>query len=133
MSCCVLLSIPSFASQSAKACSPAGVWFGGSDYKYMMTVRPVTGDKFAIRYEADFANNAFGYMAWTSWSGELKRQNNGRYIAQIISMYTTSTELPPPDSSYELDAVRESLELTDCDNIKATIYFFSGYLDLNKV
>ena len=29
--------------------------------------------------------------------------------------------------------VRESVEFVDCDNLKATIYFFGAYLDLGKV
>ncbi len=49
----------------------------------------------------------------------------------MISLYTTSSELPPPETSY--DAVRESVHFVDCDNIKATIYFFSAYLDLGKI
>jgi len=120
-------------AQTSNACSPVGTWYGGSDYKYMMTITPTTGDKYAIRYEAVFANGLFGYNAWTSWSGELKKQKNGRYSAQIISMYTTSTELPPPGTSYEMDAVRETMEFASCDNLQATIYFFSAYLDLSKV
>ena len=121
------------AAQSSNACVPTGVWYGGSDFKYMLTITPLTQDTYAIRYEPVFANGSFGYNAWTAWSGELKKQKNGRYVGQVMSVYTTSTELPPPDTSYEMDGVRETVEFTNCDNLKATIYFFSGYLDLGKV
>lgn len=130
--CCLFPSITSFA-QGSKACSPTGVWYGGSDYKYMLTITPLTGDKFTIRYEAVYSNNTFGYTAWTSWPGELHKQKNGRFVGQAISMYTTSSELPPSETSYELDAIRESVEFLDCDNIKSTIFFFGAYLDLSKV
>lgn len=128
----LFVSISSFAHDT-KSCSPTGVWYGGSDYKYLLTITPITEDRFTIRYEPVFANATFGYSAWTSWPGELKRQRNGHYVGQIVSMYTISSELPPPETSYELDAVRESVEFIDCDNLKATIYFFGAYLDLSKV
>lgn len=130
--CAIFLTIPTFAHDS-NSCSPAGVWYGGSDYKYLLTITPLTENTFALQYEADFANSTFGYSAWTSWRGQLKRQANNRYDGQVISLYTTSSELPPPETSYELDAVRESVHFVDCDNIKATIYFFSAYLDLGKI
>jgi hypothetical protein len=129
---CVFLSMPGFARDS-NTCSPTGVWYGGSDYKYMLTITPLTEDTFAIQYEAVFANSSFGYNAWTSWQEQLKQQKDGHYTAQAISLYTTSSELPPPENSYELDAIREKVEFTDCDNLKATIYFFGAYLDLVKL
>lgn len=72
---CVFLSMAGFARDS-NTCSPTGVWYGGSDYKYMLTITPLTEDTFAIQYEAVFANSSFGYNAWTSWQGQLKQQKD---------------------------------------------------------
>ena len=128
--CFVFLAIPAFAN--GNTCSPVGVWYGGSDYKYLLTITPLSENTFALQYEADFANSTFGYSAWTSWRGQLKRLSNGRYVGQVISLYTTSSELPPAETSYEVDAVREAVKFVDCDNLKATIDFFGAYLDLSK-
>ena len=130
--CCALLVVPSLA-QNSSACSPTGTWYGGSDYKYMLTITPITGERFSTRYEAVYNNAAWGYAAWTSWSGELGRVSAKRYVGQATSMYTTSPEPQPPPASFELDAVRAWMEFTDCDNIKLSYDFFGAYFDLNKV
>ena len=135
----LFLSISS-ASQTARSCSPVGVWYGGSDYPYMLTITPVAsatgpiwGETFAIRYEAVYDNSSFGYRAWTSWSGQLSRLKNGRYVGQAIARLTTSSELPPPSNTLELDAVRMWDRFIDCNTIQSTIDFFGAYLDTNKV
>lgn len=129
---CVLFSLSGFA-QGPKACSPVGVWYGGSDYKYMLVITPIEDGEFAIRYEPVFANSSLGYATWTTWSGQLKKIRHNRYAGQVISMYTTSSVLPAPEGSYEIDAVAESVEFVDCNNIKARIHFFGAYFDQTKV
>ncbi len=96
--CFALLAIPAFAHDS-NACSPVGVWYGGSDYKYLLTITPLADNTFALQYEAGFSNSTFGYSAWTSWRGQLKKQGFNHYVGQVISLYTTSSELPPPETS----------------------------------
>jgi len=133
--CCALLGIPSLAQelQSRNNCSPVGTWYGGGDYKYIITIAPTTGDRFAIKSEAVYSQAAWGYTAWTSWSGELVKLNNGRYVAQEISMYTTSSLTQPPANAFELDAVRGWMEFIGCSTIKFSYDFFGAYFDLNKV
>ena len=132
MLCCAFLGTSAFADNLA-TCSPIGVWYGGSDYKWLLTITPIGGVSYAMRYEGDFSNSAFGYKAWTSVSGRLTKQKNGQYVGQMIMMLTTSAKTPPPVKSYELDAARESMEFVDCNNIKSTISFYGGYKDPNKV
>jgi len=130
--CCVFLSVSCLA-QSSASCSPVGTWYGGSDVKYLMTITPITGERFSTRAEVVLPLVLLGYPAWTSWSGEFNKSNRGRYVVQEISMYTSSTEVPPPANSYEVDAVRGSMQFIDCDNIKMTYDFYGLYFDLNKV
>jgi hypothetical protein len=130
--CCLFMSISSFA-QSLPACSPTGTWYGGSDYKYISTITPITGQTFAITSDPVFDNASFGYKAWTPWSGELIRISAKRYVTQVVGMFTNSSELPPPANSYELDAARAWVEFTDCDHLQFSYDFFGAYFDLNKV
>ena len=130
--CCVLLALPSFA-QNSPACSLAGTWYGGSDYKYISTITPITGETFAITSDPVFDNASFGYKAWTSWSGKIIRTIARRYVTQVIGMFTTSSELPPPVNSYEMDGARAWVEFIDCDNLQFSYDFFGAYFDLNKV
>ena len=125
----LLLAVP---GASANVCSPTGTWYGGGDYKYLITITPITVNKFAITSEGVYSQAAYGYTGWTSWSGELKLQH-GRYVAQSLSMYTTSPEMQPPINSLELDAVRGWMEFIDCNQIKFSYDFFGAYFDLNKV
>ena len=103
--CCVLLVMPAFA-QNSPACSLAGTWYGGGDYKYISTITPITGLTFAITSDPVFDNASFGYKAWTPWSGQIIRATARRYVTQVIGMFTNSSELPPPANSYELDGAR---------------------------
>ncbi len=130
--CLGVLSVSSFAAD-APACSPSGIWYGGGDYKYVMTITPITGQTFATRGEGAFDNSALGYKGWTSFSGQLIKQKDGQYLTQGIGMFTTSSELPPPSNSLELDGIRGWMEFADCDHIKFTYDFFGAYFDLNKV
>lgn len=133
--CCALLIVPSIAqvSPSCASCSPVGTWYGGGDYKYIITITPIGGSRFTITSEAAYSQAAFGYTGWTSWSGELVKTKNGHYVAQEISMYTTSPAMQPPPNSLELDAVRGWMEFINCDNIKFSYDFFGAYFDLGKV
>ena len=129
---CALLVLPSFA-QNSPTCSLAGTWYGGSDYKYISTITPTTGQTFAITSDPVFDNASFGYKGWTSWSGQIIRTRAGRYVTQVIGMFTTSSELPPPANSYELDGARAWVQFIDCDHLQFSYDFFGAYFDLNKV
>lgn len=141
LSCIFVVCVSiSTAAQTTRSCSPVGTWYGGSEYPYMLTITPVTstigpvgGEIFAIRYEAVYDNSSFGYRGWTSWSGQLFRMKNGQYVGQAIARLTTSSELPPPSNTLELDAVRMMNRFVDCSTIKSTIDFFGAYLDPNKI
>lgn len=130
--CFVFVNLCSFA-KDPDYCSPVGTWYGGGDYKYMLTITPITEDRFAMRGEGVYDNAAFGYAAWTSFSSQLVKMKDGRYVAQGIGMYTTSHDIQPPAASFELDAVRGWMKFTDCNNITFSYDFFAGYFDLNKV
>lgn len=129
---CTFLSIPCFANNPG-ACSPTGIWYGGGDYKYILTITPITGERFAMRGEGAFDNAALGYKGWTSFSSQLVKLEDGRYVAHGIGMFTTSSELPPPLNSLELDGIRGWMEFKNCNNIKFNYDFFGAYFDLNKV
>jgi hypothetical protein len=129
------MMIPALAQSApnTNACSPVGTWYGGSDYKYVSTITPITGATFAITSDPVFDNSSFGYKGWTSWSGQLLKTTAKGYVAQVIGMFTTSSELPPPPNSYEIDGARAHMEFIDCDTIQFAYDFFGAYFDLNKV
>lgn len=137
--CCVLFSVATVAQTTAVSslspalCSPAGTWYGGSDVKYLLTIAPTGPNTFSVRAEVLLALGDLGLPAWTSWSGEFKKSKPGLFVGQYISLYTTSSEVPPPPDSYELDAVRAYLKFSDCDNINITYDFYGVYFDLAKV
>jgi hypothetical protein len=74
-----------------------------------------------------------GYKALTSWSGELRKNSPFSYVAQYISLYTTSSAVPPPPESMEMDGVRGAMTFLDCDNIKITYDRYLVYFDLSKI
>lgn len=139
--CCAGLAIPGFAqnssasdlAQNTRACSPIGTWYGGGDYKYVLTIAPNGNGTFAMRGEGAFDNAALGYKGWTSFSSQFLKLKDGRYLGHGIGMFTTSSELPPPLNSVELDGIRAWMEFSDCDNIKVKYDFFGAYFDLTKI
>jgi hypothetical protein len=135
IACCAFLVIPSMAQipQNHYNCSPSGTWYGGGDFKYVITITPLGGDRFAMRGEGAYSQAAWGYTGWTSFSSELIRLKDGRYVSYGIAMYTTSPEMQPPSNSIELDGVRGWLEFTDCNNVRASYDFYAAYFDLNKI
>ncbi len=120
-------------AQSLPNCSPVGTWYGGSDTKYLLTIIPITGERFAVRAEVVMDIASVGDPAWTSWSGQFIRVASNHYVGQYISMYSTSIEVPPPPESYELDGVRGHLSFTDCDHVKINYEKYLIYFDLTKV
>jgi hypothetical protein len=130
--CLVLMSVYSFAS-SPPACSPVGTWYGGGDYKYVLTITPVARERFAMHGEVAADQSALGYAAWTTFSSQVIRTKNGRFVAQGIALFTTSHDIVPPPESIELDAIRGWMEFADCDNIRVSYDFFAAYFDPTKV
>jgi hypothetical protein len=129
--CLLVLSICSYA-QFDGFCTPAGIWYGGSDYKYILTITPTAPNVFAIRSEGVYDQAAFGYHGWTSLSGNLVQVKYRTYISQSIAIYTTSPDMVPSPDTLELDVVHSKIELTDCDTLKNTIDLFGAYFDLSK-
>ena len=133
--CCAFLVVSGFAQnlQGPNNCSPVGTWYGGSDVKYVLTITPAAGERFSVKAEVVLDMATIGVLGWTSWSGEFGKVSAGSYVGQYISMYTSSSEVPPPPSAYELDAVRGWMRFIDCNNIKITYDFYGLYFDLNKI
>ncbi len=129
----VVMIVPAFA-QNLSSCSIVGTWYGGSEYKYLITYTPINGGRFSISGTADFSWEPFGFKVATSFQGELDKLSDGRYLGQIIQLYTTSSDVPPPENSDGLNAARLWLEFTgDCNHMTQTIDFFAAYFDLNKL
>ena len=128
---CALLAMPSLAQ--TPACSPLGTWYGGGDYKYIITITANGNGTFAMRGESAYSLAAFGYTAGTSISSQLRSVGPRKYVGYGIGIFTTSPDLQPPQDSYELDAIRGWAELTDCNNLAFNYDFYGAYFDLSKV
>jgi hypothetical protein len=130
--CCAALAIPGLA-QNTLACSPAGTWYGGGDYKYIITITPNGNGSFAMRGEGAYSNAAFGYAGWTTYSGQLVSVSRKQYVGHSVAMFTTSPDQQPPQNSYELDAIRGWAEFAGCDNLNFAYDFYGAYFDLTKI
>ncbi len=132
--CLIVMVLPCLAQSPGMAsCSPAGTWYGGSEVKYLFTITPITGERFAIRAEILGDVASAGIPAWTSWSGQLIKVGPNRYQGQYISMYTSSPGFPPAQDSFEVDGVRGYLSFIDCDNMKIEYDFYLVYFDMSKI
>ena len=48
---CALMVVPALAQSvpNPNTCFPAGTWYGGSDYRYITTITPITGQTLQSR------------------------------------------------------------------------------------
>jgi hypothetical protein len=129
---CAMLAVAGVAQNTA-ACSPVGTWYGGGDYRYILTITPNHDGSFSMRGDGAYSFAAFGYAAGTSFSNQLVRVGPRLYVSQGIALFTTSYDPVPPPDSYEIDAIRGWAVMTDCDHIWFRYDFFAAYFDLNKV
>ncbi len=117
-------------SASAAPCDPTGTWYGGSDWKYMATITPNTDGSYTLVFQAGYDTKAFGYTAWTTFSGTMVRRGRASFELRGIAMFVlppSSDPNTPP--SVEMDVLHSTLRLTDgCDTIHHTIDVFGGFV-----
>lgn len=112
-------------------CSPAGTWYGGAEggAKYLMTITPRGGNRFTVIAQGGYSLEGVGYVANTSFAGELAKTGPGRYLARMMAFLATDYGIPPAVA--EIDAASGTMEMTSCTQLISTIDFFVAYFDPN--
>jgi hypothetical protein len=131
--------LPCFAKTPSKCeyFNPAGTWFGGADFKYLMTITGSSGS-MTVQMQAAYDNFSFGPVAWTGWSGTIRRSSteSGVYNLRAVSVYIFSKPpgadpySPPSSDQMDMDILQGELEVVDCNTMKHTVNLYGAYLPL---
>ncbi len=131
----LIFSIPSFAQGVGTGCDISGTWYGGNDpaFQYLWTISPMAGGRYSSVVQPGFDNHPFGYITWSTWSGELIKINARTYDQQAMSYWVWDLQKPellPPGVNPtlpEVDIVRSRVKLLDCNTLTNTIDVYAGY------
>jgi len=121
------LAVPGFAQTAGKGCEISGTWYGGSEWKYQMTVTPIQGNRYSVVFQPLYDNKAFGYVVWTNWTGEIVVRPGNVLEAYTMSMYQTDAGAPPDVNQMETDIARGRIEFIDCNTLTQTIDVYAAY------
>lgn len=122
----LLTPAPGAAQGAGTACTPAGVWYGGSVVAYQMTITPAAhAGQYMVMFEGMCTNS----VKTTSITGLLTKK--GKKLEGNMLALTTSDPIfltpPPYPQMPDLLVGRVSLEMEGCNTIKNTIPFFGLY------
>jgi hypothetical protein len=121
----VLLACSCLAQGFGNDCTPAGVWYGGSDAsaKYILAITPGRAGHFNMTASQGFTSRL---PHITPWVGELIKTAKG-WEAVEIALTNNDTTPPPAGANPDLRAVRETVKFDGCDKLLVTINFYALY------
>jgi len=122
----VLLSSAALSAM-AQECSPAGTWYGGSDFKYLITIIPTSGNHFTVIYDPTYTLDLYGFPYNTKYTGEMIRKGNNLKVNAMNIFNMDSTILPPDVTKLNIWAITQTGKLIDCDTLEITDVFAGGY------
>lgn len=124
---------PSLVQAKSQDCSPAGIWYGSADAegteKYVMTIIPLSGNTYSLRWEGAYTLESFGYVRETTFHGKMVKvgPRSWRFRGMALLVWG-DTNVPPADSALETDVSAGIMELHTCDEMTYTIDLFAWYL-----
>lgn len=139
--CLVLLSAAllmvnapaAFAQGVGTSCEISGTWYGGSDptFQYLWTISPMAGGRYNSVIQPGFDNRPFGYITWTSWTGELLKIDARTYDGYAMSYWVwdpAAAAAAGVDATLpEVDIVRGRVQLIDCNTLTNSIDVYAAY------
>jgi hypothetical protein len=115
------------AQELRSDCNLAGTWYGGSDFKYLLTIIPTADNRYSVIYDPTYTLDLFGFPYNTKYTGELIRKGKTLHLNAMNILNMDSTLVPPDVSKLHIWAIRQTGKLTDCDTLNMTDVFAGGY------
>ncbi len=121
-------ALPALAQGFRTDCNPAGTWYGGSAlFKYLLTIIPTEGNRYAVFYDSTYSLAAGGYAVSTRYTGELIRKADHLKL-NAIAIHNLSGTYPVKPSTLHIWAISQTGGFTDCDTLQITDEIAAGYL-----
>jgi hypothetical protein len=129
----LLLSFPVLVGASPLRCDPAGIWYGGSDWKYLATISPEGPDgSYLVSFQTAFETTVrFGVPKLTTFEGRMVRRGNRTFEQRSVSMNELPSDDPSAAPPVELDVVHGILTFKEgCDIFENVIDVYGGYVPI---
>jgi hypothetical protein len=99
---------------------------------YKMTIEPIEGDRYSVRFQQAIDFGAFGILGWTDWTGVITKVRDTRckYDVLIAAFYVLSPDAAAQlGGSLDMDVVHSTIEFgPNCNTIQHTIDMYGGYI-----
>jgi hypothetical protein len=124
----VLLAAPFVGAAEPRQCNPTGTWYGGSEWKYVLTITPNEANSYVVEFREAYNLEPFGYSNGSAWSGQMVRRGARNFELRALAMYAFPSDGVTPPST-ELDLIHGTMRLKDaCDTIVHTIDVYGAYV-----
>ena len=111
----------------SQECDVAGTWYGGSDFKYLITIIPTSWNHYTVIYDPTYTLDLYGFPYNTKYTGEMIRKGNNLKVNAMNILNMDSTIIPPDVSKLNIWAIMQTGKLIDCDTLQITDVFAGGY------
>ena len=111
----------------AQDCNLAGTWYGGSDFKYQLTIIPTGDSRYAITYDPVYTLNLYGFPYNTKYTGVMIRKGKNLTLNAMSILNMDNTLVPPDVSKLNIWAIQQTGKIINCQTLELIDVFAGGY------
>jgi hypothetical protein len=120
-------ALHAIAQASRDDCNLAGTWYGGSDFKYQLTIIPTGNNRYVVTYDPVYTLDLYGFPYNTKYTGVLLRKDRKLTLNAMSILNMENTLVPPDGSKLNIWAIQQSGEIVNCNTLELVDIFGGGY------
>jgi len=120
-------ALPAIAQGFQPDCNLAGTWYGGSDFKYQLTIIPAGDNRFAITYDPVYTLNLYGFPYNTKYTGVMIKKGKSLSLNAMSILNMDNTLVPPDVSKLNIWAIQQTGKIINCHTRELIDVFAGGY------
>ncbi|HET7209254.1 MAG TPA: hypothetical protein VFI95_21940 [Terriglobales bacterium] len=120
-------ALPATGQGTRDDCNLAGTWYGGSDFKYQLTIIPAGDNRYAVIYDPVYTLDLYNFPYNTKYTGVMVRKDR-KLTLKAMSILNMDNRLVPPNvSNLNIWAIQQSGNLVNCNTLELVDVFAGGY------
>jgi hypothetical protein len=120
-------ALPAIAQRSGNECNLAGTWYGGSDFKYQLTIIPTGDSRYAVTYDPVYTLDLYGFPYNTKYTGLMIRKDRKLTLNAMSILNMDNTLVPPDVSKLNIWAIQQRGTIVNCNTLELVDVFAGGY------